>query len=745
MMHISKLLNGPYARLFQISFLVLFFELACIRWFGATVVFLTFFTNLVLMACFLGMSIGCLAASRANRYILWFFPIMVLAVLLANLALDLYLYSSCWIIDVGSQSAPQEVFFGAELERRDPGTFLIPIELVASVFFALIALAFVGLGQELGLALSAVPSRVGAYSINVLGSLLGTIVFSGLSYLRAPPLVWFGLAGILCLGFLPRISLWQAACALSLLTVMGLFEARESGMHLTFWSPYYKVVYEDKAGFIATNSIGHQAMANTGEDGGYYLLPHLLNRDSGGRPFENELIIGAGSGNDVAAALAARVRAIDAVEIDPVINEIGRRDHPEQPFRDPAVTIHLDDGRSFLRQTRSSYDLIAYALVDSLVLHSGYSSIRLESFLFTDQAMRDIRARLKKDGIFVAYNLYRQDWIVSRLFACAEKAFGAKPIVLSIPYRKRIGQPPTAGARGGQVRAQEIAYFTVLIAGEPGSRGLERIRRAFQEKSYFWLSKRPLDNKPINGYGTTPPDREGIPRSKWLRIGMSEVYTEGAGPIPTDDWPFLYLREATIPWLNVRGIAMITAISVILLLTFTRSRTLTPNLQMFFLGAGFMLLETKGVVHMALLFGSTWIVNSFVFASILVMILLANLFVLAFKPRASWPYFLLLFAALLVNGLVPMSVFLGLPGALRVGVSCAVVFVPVFFAGVIFASAFNQSTDPDIDFGSNIAGVILGGISEYLALVIGFNQLILLAIAYYVLAMVFRRRLPAPV
>jgi len=45
-----------------------------------------------------------------------------------------------------------------------------------------------------------------------------------------------------------------------------------------------------------------------------------------------------------------------------------------------------------------------------------------------------------------------------------------------------------------------------------------------------------------------------------------------------------------------------------------------------------MLLETKGVVHMALLFGSTWVVNSVVFVSILVMILLANLFVMAMKP-----------------------------------------------------------------------------------------------------------------
>ena len=81
------------------------------------------------------------------------------------------------------------------------------------------------------------------------------------------------------------------------------------------------------------------------------MLPHLLNRDAGRPPFEDVLIIGAGSGNDVAAALANGAKHVDAVEIDPVINEIGRADHPDHPYDDPRVTVHLDDGRSFVRKT----------------------------------------------------------------------------------------------------------------------------------------------------------------------------------------------------------------------------------------------------------------------------------------------------------------------------------------------------------------------------------------------------------
>src|SRR6202008_1189297 len=122
------------------------------------------------------------------------------------------------------------------------------------------------------------------------------------------------------------------------------------------------------------------------------------------------------------------------------------------------------------------------------------------------------------------------------------------------------------------------------------------------------------------------------------------------------------LREAAIPALNVRGMVVVAVISLVILLSFAPVRTARLNGQMFFLGAGFMLLETKGVVHMALLFGSTWIVNSIVFFAILVMILLANLFVILFKPRDLKWFYGLLVAALLVNTFVPMDKFLALSG-----------------------------------------------------------------------------------
>src|SRR6267154_1431480 len=73
--------------LFLISFLILFLELAAIRWFGSMVVFLTFFTNIVLLASFLGMSVGCLAASRRGNLVDRVIPLLLLAVVLAGTVL----------------------------------------------------------------------------------------------------------------------------------------------------------------------------------------------------------------------------------------------------------------------------------------------------------------------------------------------------------------------------------------------------------------------------------------------------------------------------------------------------------------------------------------------------------------------------------------------------------------------------------------------------------------------------------
>ena len=700
--------------------------MTCIRWLGSTVIFLTFFTNIVLLACFLGMSVGCLAATRNQDFINRVIPLTLWTIALAFGAFAFYKLYGRVLIDVGGQGSPQQVFFGTEYHAKDPSYFVLPIEVVASVFFAMTALIFVGLGQIMGRAFNQVSNPVLAYSINILGSLVGIVAFGAASYLRTSPVTWFLISVGTCFYFVNGSRVLRFCQFLTLLVVVAVLSGYgiDTGKSKILWSPYYKVVYDTEMGGIETNNIGHQQMVQIRESAPAYLLPHLLNRDAGGMPFEDVMIVGAGSGNDVQAALTQGAKHVDAVEIDPVLNQIGRRHHPDRPYDVQRVSIQIDDGRSFVRKIQRTYDLVSYAVVDSLVLHSGYSSLRLESFLFTEQAFRDIKQKLEPNGVFAMYNIYRQGWVVARLAKMAEKVFGTKPLVLSLPYQSEI---TPEGNQGN--------HLTLLLVGPSPSSRLDAILAKFKRDGFFWVNEKPKWNEDVNAFGSGPPEVPGAQAKDWQKIGLAEVDTSGVKWLPTDDWPFLYLREPTIPALNLRWMLLVVILSLALLSLFAPLRSSRPNGQMFFLGAGFMLLETKGVVQMALLFGSTWIVNSIIFFAILVMILLSNLFVLWFQPRRRWTlYYTLLIAALLINYLVPMNSYLGLSGVARAVLSCALVFAPVFFAGIIFALAFRDSQRPDIDLGSNIAGIILGGLSENLSLATGFNSLLLIAILFYLLS-----------
>ena len=260
------------------------------------------------------------------------------------------------------------------------------------------------------------------------------------------------------------------------------------------WSPYYQVRFKPRYLSIDVNNIGHQGMLPVDRAGPAYILPHLLNRDAGNKPFEDVLVIGAGSGNDVAAALAQRAGHVDAVEIDPVLNELGRLHHPNRPFSDPRVAVHLDDGRSFVRNTTGRYDLISYALLDSLALHSSYTSVRLESFLFTEQAFRDVKSKLKPGGVFAMYNFYRRGWVLCRLVRLVEKVFGSKPLVLTLPYQSVV----TPGDNQG-------VSITFVLAGDRASSVMEAIRSQFAAKKYYWLNLQPSAGAAANGFGPRPP------------------------------------------------------------------------------------------------------------------------------------------------------------------------------------------------------------------------------------------------
>ncbi len=400
----------PRLRLFVLSFLMLFVELALIRWSGALVIYLSYFSNFVLLGSFLGIGIGFLRA-RARVNLFPWAP--------AALAL-LILFVRVFPVEV-IRTGYQILFFGyGKFQASGPPTWVtLPI-----VFLA-VAAVMAMIGE--GVARTFVRFRpLDAYRLDIAGSIAGIAAFSLLSFLDAKPVVWaLIVALVMLLLYGRRAGLLQITAAVAIVLLLWS-ESLSSG---DIWSPYYRIsVIKGGDGYgINVNGIPHQNIIPARQLQKVYSQPYL---DAPGNPLNNVLIIGAGTGDDVANALLKGARHVDAVEIDPQLYQVGKRLNPDHPYQDPRVSVHINDGRAFLEQTHNKYDMILFALPDSLTLVAGQSSLRLESYLFTLEAVQAAKAHLNPgDGLFAMYNYYRTPWLRDRLANTVQTAFGHAPCV----------------------------------------------------------------------------------------------------------------------------------------------------------------------------------------------------------------------------------------------------------------------------------------------------------------------------
>ena len=401
---------GPGLRLFALSFLMLFLELALIRWLGANVLYLGYFSNLILLGSFLGIGLAFLVVKRGRRWI-HALPMTLLALVGSVLAFPIEVL----------RTSSDVIFFG----EPEPSGF--PVWLVVPVIFALVVAAMAMVAHEVALAFARL-SPLSAYAWDISGSLVGIVGFTALSFLRAPPLAW-GIVVTVSLVLLVRG--WRPRDYLSLAGIAFLLGMQTSSPSLS-WSPYYQVMVSefDGGSHISVNGIPHQAILSVADlSSTLYNLPYEFVIESAP---DRVLVVGAGSGNDVALALMHGASHVDAVEIDPTIQQLGEGLHPDRPYADPRVEVVIDDGRAFMQRSPGNYDLIIFALPDSLTLLSGQSSLRLESYLFTVEAIEQARSLLAPNGAFVMYNFYREDWLIARLSATMTQAFGHEPCVVSI-------------------------------------------------------------------------------------------------------------------------------------------------------------------------------------------------------------------------------------------------------------------------------------------------------------------------
>ena len=668
--------------LFIASFLVLFLETAVIRWMPAYVRLLAYFSNFILLASFLGIGIGCLLAVRRRRLIAWF-PLVQFLVILAvdRLRLEVALPSTSTIYFSSGTAAP-----------------VVPVEstLLLPLLFTSVAALFVTVAHRMGEELTRhAPLR--AYVINLLGSLAGVAAFAVVSWLQLPPLVWFGVAAAAALplvidvgaGSMRGVRLPLAAANVMLLLLsLGLVYRMQVG---SLWSPYYRItVFQDRDDTVVeVNHIFHQSMAPVAHKEYFYQWPYAVFGDT----FDNVLILGAGSGTDVAAALRHGAKHVDAVDIDPVILRLGAERHPDRPYSDPRVTIVNDDARHYLRTTTKKYDLIVFALIDSLTVQSSFSGVRLESYMFTRESFEAVRDHLSPDGAMAVYNYFREKWLVDRLANTIAGVFGHEPLA--------------------HVH-QDRAYLGVILAGP-------RVARLHAPPPL------PLD---VAAYGQphSPSPAHALVR-------------DPAVIAATDDWPFLYMRVPELPRHYAAALALVLAISAIAIGLARRAAGGGRwSWHFFFLGAGFMLLETKSIVQFALLWGSTWSSASLAIASVLVMALASALVASRIDIRNRGLVAAALVALVAVNYVVPVGRVTFESRALESAFYGALVFSPVFCAGLLFSSSFKESSSAATDFGANLLGAIVGGTGEYLSLLAGYRFLLVLVAICYLLAVAFRDR-----
>lgn len=676
-------------QLFCVSFAILYLELALIRWVSGYIINFGYFTNFVLLAAFLGIGLGCLLASRLTR-LAGVFPVLLLAALAVVAALRTRL--------VDLPATANAVFWaeagGSEIHRSP-----VPTYLLVPLVFLLVTSVFASLSVPLGRLFGELP-RLRAYTVNILGSLVGIAAFAVNSLLWTPPVAWFVLVFLAAAPVLvpaPRRGLalgaLAAATSLALVAWMGRDDV---------WGPYYRQNVRQVAPqtwLLGGNGI-YGIAAHPRTQGGVNALlyeapfrPPLVPPHR--RTIDRALVIGCGAGNDVSAALGHGVRHVDAVDINPWTLEQGKVLHPDRPLTDPRVAVHVADGRSFLRRSKDSYDLIVYGLPDSTFNLSDRTNLRMESFLFTVEAFRDVRERLAPGGVFVVYNHFRVPFVIDKVRGMVREAFDQEPYVAVFNARRPDGSLAPSPS------------LPAVVAAGPG-----------------------------------------------LALGPPRPAPPGGPALATDDWPFVYFSQPTIPGHYLVALASVAIAATLVVLVALRWGRAPRDLRdrpgvraaFFFMGAAFLLLETRSVSTFGLFLGSTWATNALVFAAIHVSILGAIL-VAARWPRLPAPaLFLALALSLAACWALPLDAALSLPYGLRATLVGTVAFLPVFCANVLFASLFRSVEEGAAAFGLNLLGGMLGGIVEFSSLLVGYRALLLLAAAFYLVAFafVFRARRDAP-
>jgi hypothetical protein len=628
------------------------------------------------MAAFLGFGIGFFLYKKADIVFPWFPRLACLLIIIIAGAHSLGITHVIFV-------DPQQYFllgqrFGDHAAQSIPPLLKTIKAIIVIVFLFFLTMAtFAALTSKLGELLNQKRPLVG-YSINVAGSLFGIIGFSFVSYLEWPPVIW------LILVFLPLLYFYRKHFKLSAIYFLAAIAVTliADKTNPAIWSPYYRISVQNISSpqnpdstLINVNYDEFQAIFDLSKSFQYhYDIPYSLSK----KKIDSVLILGGGSGNDAAAALRNGASHVDVVEIDPVIVRIGYNLHPQKPYTSEKVNVYIDDARSFLQNTKKKYDLVSFAFLDSHTVFSSLSSLRLDNFVFTRESLLNAKKMLNNEGGIALNFLVTKDWLFLRHYNALKETMGTEPLIYGID--------------------QNAVINAVLLSGD------------------------------IFDSNKSPGKTSYVP---------FEVPSYSLAVEPTsDDWPFLFLEKRGIPFHYLLPLLIIFVLSFIPL-KISSIKVKDINWHLFFMGAAFLLIETKAVTTLALIFGSTWLVNSVVFSAVLIMILLANFSIGRLSSLSFQLLYAGLFASLLFNYFFNFDILNQFDWNVRMLAGGFIISLPIFIAALIFAKAFAVVKSPSIGLASNLFGALVGGLLEYLDMWTGLRALNLVALVLYGLSFVF--------
>ena len=673
----------------------LFLELSIIRIHSSFIHFFSFFKNISLISCFLGLGIGYALKNYKIYSINWIFPLLTIQIII------LFFLNQTPVSTILVNPIAEQFAMGQDTARSISHLFIIYSFILFIYLFN--ALCFVPIGHMISRLMAPIEGLT-AYSLNLIGSLLGIFLFLILSFLWFPPTVWILISYLLFIFINAKNkskNLFSGLCVILMVTLLSSFIKDKKQ---TIYSPYQNISIEQLTSplnpiIIQTSHLFYQALLNLSEDlyveqkdrlegniFGYhvdveherefYNLPYLIN------PIlpKKVMIVGSGAGNDVAAANRFNIERIDAVEIDPVIADLGKKYHPEEPYGKTNVNLFIDDARSFIKNNKTQYNTIVYGLLDSQTNLSSKGGIRLDSYVYTIEAFEEAKKILDSNGVMCLSFFVQSPELGFKIFKMLEKVFGFKPLVLKSEVNSR----------------------------------------------YIFIAKNNINSK-LN-----------IENLKFFK--KSKIFDSNENfkiDLSTDDWPFIYMPLKIYPLTYLFIVILLVLSSILFLNRIIKIKKNDFSFICFFLGAGFMLVETKCITEMAKIYGSTWMVTSIVIGVVLVMAFIANLLVIKKIKLNILQVYLLLMFSLLLGYLSSILGFNTINQKVFNLFFPLMLSLPILFSGIAFSKELSKLNSASQAISANILGAMLGGFLEYNSMYFGFSSLYFLAGFLYFLAFLF--------